>query len=47
MRPQTSSKRPTILIPIPRDDLKPMLRGTAAATATFVAFVLVVVSIAG
>ena len=47
MRTQPSPKRPTILTPIARHDLKPMLRGTTAAAATLIAFVLVVVSIAG
>ena len=47
MRTKASLKRPAILTPIPRDDLRHMLRGTMAAGLTLVAFVLVVLSIAG
>lgn len=47
MRTKSSLKRPAILTPIARDDLRHMLRGTTAAGVTLVAFFLVVLSIAG
>ena len=47
MRKQSTRRRPAILTPIARHDLKPMLRGSGAAAATLAAFVLVILSVAG
>lgn len=48
MTNQASFKRPSILTPIPREDLKQMLLGAAVAVATapVLALVVVVLSVA-
>lgn len=49
MTDQASTRRASILTPIPRDDLKQMLLGAAVAVATapFLALVVAVLSLAG